>query len=148
MWEQPYEKYLSVKSAGGTYDDIDDDRVEVGYMLIVDHVSVENRNSAFSSIRIGVNTLDFFHVFEEEKNPVANEVYWTRSPIIVREGQNLRVRCTGCSSGDYLHVFIQGILRKVKETEEVDHGGDRKDEAAATAYLRRWEDYMGRRFSD
>jgi len=148
MWEQPYEKYLSVKSAGGTYDDIDDDRVEVGYMLIVNHVSVENRNSAFTNIRIGVTTLDFFQVVEEGKNPVANGVYWTRSPIIIREGQNLRVRCTGCSSGDYLHVFIQGILKKVKETEEVDHGGDRKDETPERAYLRGREDDMGKRFSE
>jgi len=115
MFEQPYEKYLSVKSAGGTYDDLDDDRVEVGYLLQVTHVSVENRNSAFTNIRIGVNSRGVFHIHEEEKNPVANEVYWTRSPIIVQEGENLRVRCTGCSSGDYLHVFVQGILKKVRD---------------------------------
>lgn len=110
----PYDSHKTIVSGGGTYDDVNDDRIRPGWLLEVSHISVENQTTAFTNIRIGVDHGGVFFIHEEEKNPVADEVYWTKSHFYVSENERVKVRCTGCTSGDFIQVFIEGLLRKIR----------------------------------
>jgi hypothetical protein len=108
-----YHKEVIRTSAGGTYDDIEIPRIDPGLALEVRHVSVENRTSNFTRLVIGPAKGNTFHQKEEVDSPVANDIYWTRSRMWVPEGWTLRARCTGCTSGDVLVMYVEGILYKV-----------------------------------
>lgn len=110
---RPYTHSVGILSGGGTYDDLDDDRVDPGKLRVITHVSVENKTNAYTHLRIGVERTGVFLPHEEEKSPVAGEVYWTRSRIIVPAGSLLKARMTGCTSGDVLEMHIQGMMYEV-----------------------------------
>jgi len=100
-------------SSGGDYDDLESPTVKQGLALKVTHVSVENRTTAYTRLVVGVaDGLSFFQK-EEEDNPAADNIYWTRSPFWVPYGKKLRVRLTGCTSGDDLHLCYEGELYEV-----------------------------------
>lgn len=101
-------------SSGGTYDDLESETVKPRTVLEVRHVAVENRTTAYTRLVIGVaDGLSFFQK-EEEDSPVANNLYWTRSKFLIPSGKKLRVRLTGCTSGDDLHLYYEGFLWEVE----------------------------------
>ncbi len=100
-------------SSGAAYDDIESQQVGQDFALEVRHISVENRTTAYTRLVIGVaDGLSFFNK-EEEDNPGADNIYWTKSLFLVPAGKKLRVRLTGCSSGDDLHLCYEGFLYKM-----------------------------------
>ena len=101
-------------SIGSTDECIDFERVGDDHELEVSHVSVENRTTAYTRLVIGIRRGPDFFEREEEDAPAANDIYWTRSVFIVPEGFNLRLKLTGCTSGDEVHAFIQGCVKKVR----------------------------------
>lgn len=105
-----YQTSLTAKSAGAAFDDLNDDRVAPRSFLVVTHVSVENETTAYTNLRVGVDQRGSIRFHEEEKNPAADEIYWTRSRFFVPEGAYLKVRCVGCTASDILKVNIQGYL--------------------------------------
>ena len=97
-------------SATGTQDDLESPLVEPGTILEVRHVAVENRTTAYTRLVIGVaDGLSFFQK-EEEDSPAANNIYWSRSKVLIPAGKKLRARLTGCTSGDDLHMTYEGFL--------------------------------------
>jgi len=100
-------------SSGGTYDDLESEQVGPGRILEVRHVSVENRTTAYTRLVVGIaDGLSFFPK-EEEDNPSANNLYWTKSKFLVPAGKKLRARLTGCTSADDLHMCYEGFLYEV-----------------------------------
>lgn len=112
---RPYTHSVGKLSAGGTYDDLDGERVETGKLLVVTHISVENKTTVYTNLRIGIERTGVFAPHEEEKSPVAAEVYWTRSQILVPAGSKLRARLTGCTASDVLEMHVQGLIYQVEE---------------------------------
>ena len=97
-------------SAAGTLDDLESPLVEPNTLLEVRHVAVENRTSTYTRLVIGVaDGLSFFQK-EEQDAPAANNIYWTRSKLLIPAGKKLRVRLAGCTAGDDLHVCYEGYL--------------------------------------
>jgi len=100
-------------SSGGDYDDLESKQVEPATILEVRHVSVENRTTAYTRLVIGIaDGLSFFRK-EEEDNPAADNLYWTKSPFLIPAGKKLRARLTGCTDGDDLHMCYEGFLYEV-----------------------------------
>ena len=102
------------RPAVGTTDDLDSPFVEPGTVLEVRHVAVENRTTAYTRLVIGVaDGLSFFEK-EEEDSPAANNIYWTKSKILIPAGKRLQARLTGCTSGDDLHMAYEGFIWEVQ----------------------------------
>jgi hypothetical protein len=90
--------------------DLESPPVEPGTVLEVRHVAVENRTTAYTRLVIGVaDGLSFFQK-EEEDEPPANDIFWTRSKLLIPAGKKLRARLTGCTAGDNLHMTYEGFL--------------------------------------
>lgn len=101
-------------SASSGTNDLESPLIEPGTILEVRHVAVENRTTAYTRLVIGVaDGLSFFQK-EEEDNPAANNIYWTRSKFLIPAGKKLRARLTECTSGDDLHMTYEGYLWEVE----------------------------------
>jgi hypothetical protein len=79
-------------------------------VLEVMHVAVENRTTAYTRLTIGVADGLSFVEKEEEDSPPADDIFWSSSRILIPAGKKLRVRLTGCTSGDELHFAYEGKL--------------------------------------
>ena len=102
------------KKAVGTSDDLESPLVLPGTILEVRHIAVENRTTAYTRLVIGVaDGLSFFQK-EEEDSPAANNIYWTRSKILIPAGKKLRARLTGCTAGDKIYMTYEGFLWEVE----------------------------------
>ena len=110
-----YRQLIQKKSGGATYDDLETAPLKSNQFLIADHVSVENKTTAYTNLRIGIKNGSEFTALEEEKTPVAAEVYWSKSELKFSEHERVCCRLTGCTSGDVLQVTIQGKLYELPE---------------------------------
>lgn len=101
-------------SSGETYNDLESPIVRAGTVLEVRHVAVENRTTAYTRLVIGVaDGLSFFQK-EEEDNPAANNIYWTKSKFLTPAGKKLRARLTGCTAADKIYMTYEGFLWEVE----------------------------------
>lgn len=110
-----YRKEILKKSGGASYDDLETPPLKSNQILIVDHLSVENETTAYTSLRVGIKTGPTFTPLEEEMAPAAAEIFWTRSELKIIEHERICCRLTGCTSGDVLRATIQGKLYELKE---------------------------------
>ena len=110
-----YRQDIQKKSGGATYDDLETPPLKANQFLIADHVSVENKTTAYTNLRLGIKSAQTFTPVEEEKTPVAGEIYWSKSEIKITEHERFCCRLTGCTSGDVLEVTIQGKLYELPE---------------------------------
>ena len=109
-----YRKHLSLVSDGSTAEDIDDEKVKSRYILQVTQISVENQTTAYTRLVIGISDGVLFDELEEEDGPLVDDIYWSRSLILVPEGWFVRARLTGNTTSDIVNVFIQGFMEKVR----------------------------------
>ena len=105
-----YRETLNKQSAAAAYDDLETPPLKVNTFLITDHISVENKNTTYTNLRIGIKSGTTFTPLEEEKVPDAGEVYWTRNELQFKEHERVCCRLTGCTNNDLLEVTIQGRL--------------------------------------
>jgi hypothetical protein len=103
------DEVINGSAATGT-NDLESPQVEPGTILEVRHVAVENKTHAYTRLVIGVADGLSFYQKEEEDSPAVNNIYWTRSKLLIPAGKKLRARLTGCTSGDDLHMAYEGIL--------------------------------------
>ena len=89
------------------------DKVSPGWIEHIKFVAVENETTAYTRLRIGIETQGVFYPFLEEKTPNAAALYFTDVDWILREGQNLQAELTGCTSGDNLEFYIYGLKERV-----------------------------------
>ena len=116
-------------SAAGTLDDLESPQVEPGMILEVRHVAVENRTHGYTRLVIGVADGLSFLQKEEQDNPGANNINWTKSKFLIPAGKKLRARLTGCTAGDELHMTYEGFLFEENGKgiqEPLDDGGHYK----------------------
>jgi hypothetical protein len=103
------DEVIKGSAASGT-NDLESRLVEPETILEVRHIAVENRTTGYTRLVIGVTDgLSFFQK-EEQDNPAANNLYWTRSKFLIPAGKKLQAHLTGCTSGDDLHMTYEGFL--------------------------------------
>ncbi len=78
----------------------------------IEIVSVENKTSAYTKLRVGIWDGAVFHNYFEEIAPQAERLYFTTDKIILREGQQIQAELQGCTSGDSLAMFVYGEWEK------------------------------------
>ena len=113
MWIQEgrvYRKELILSSAGGTYDTLETEKVNSGEVMEIRHVSVENRSNNYTRLLLGVRSGRDFHSKEDFASPSANTLSSTRSRFIVPAECRFSARLYGCTSGDDLHMWLEGII--------------------------------------
>ena len=99
-------------AASGT-NDLESPLVEPGTILEVTHVAVENKTTAYTRLTIGVADSFSFIEKEEEDNPPADDIFWTKSKFLIPAGKKLRARLTGCTSGDEIRMAYEGNILEV-----------------------------------
>lgn len=82
--------------------------VKAGRIEKIRIVSIENKTTAYTKLRVGIWDGAVFHNYFEEVSPLAAQVYFTVDEIILREGMQLQAELQGCTSGDELVMFIYG----------------------------------------
>jgi len=109
-----YREIIQKKSGGAAYDDLETPPLKPNQLLVADHISVENETTAYTNLRIGPSEGGILTPFEEEKNPAAANVYWTRSELRFIEHERVCCRLTGCTSGDIIKATVQGKLYQLE----------------------------------
>jgi len=105
-----YRETITRTAPSDAYVDLESKPLRTNTLLITDHISVEDKTTAYTNLKIGIKSTETFIPLEEEKSPRIAEVYWTKSELQFREHERVCVRMTGCTSGDVLEVTIQGRL--------------------------------------
>jgi hypothetical protein len=109
-----YQERVGFTSAGAATEDVLDNILPPGQVLIATYVGVENRTSAYTRLLIGVKDGEVFHALFEQDSPAANNIYWMEHFIIAREGQRICARLTGATSGDVVIMEIQGYYGRIE----------------------------------
>lgn len=107
---EPYHAHLSAVSAGATFDDLKDTKVDAGHILRVKHLSIENLTSAYTSFRIGINRRGSIRFLFEEVTIPAAQIFYTDADIEIVEGSSIIFRAVGCTSGDIIVADVMGVL--------------------------------------
>ncbi len=102
------------KSAGGDYDDLILDRVPPGELWCIQTGAVKNATTAYTKLQIMIDRGESLEEEEEEPSPAANELYWLDRQYYLVEGERLRARLTGCTSGDLLSFTARGYREEDK----------------------------------
>ncbi|MFQ6008223.1 MAG: hypothetical protein ACE5K8_04650 [Candidatus Zixiibacteriota bacterium] len=107
--KQPLNVYVSGVSAGGTYDEVEAERVPRGEIWLLRSISfVDLDNALTGNADIRVN-LGIGHIkVASYATPSAGFVTNHSCYLVLRPGNALTVRFTGATSGDRLEVFASG----------------------------------------
>lgn len=108
-----YDRITNVSAVAGT-NNLRRGKVKPGRTEEIHIVSIENLNTAYTSLRIGIFEGGVFLPYFEEKNPVAGEIYFTTDKMVLRDGQQLQAELVGCTAGDHLEMYIHGIWSKTE----------------------------------
>lgn len=109
----PHEAVLRIRksftSAGAASEDVDTERVPRGEVWRITNFAVENETSAMTDLRVGIARTGFFHPLVEEDSPAATTLHWTNWEYWLGEGESLRLRVTGATSGDRINFYVNGV---------------------------------------
>ena len=83
-------------------------RVDPGRIRVITHVSIENKTSAYTKCRLSVyNGATDFEI-DEAIFPDEDELLIHPKDIVLGEGDILRARLTGTTTGDIVEMHIVG----------------------------------------
>lgn len=109
----PHEAVLRIRVAhvsdGTTPVDIDTDRVPRGEVWRITSFAFEDETSAFTEGRVAIARLNVNHWLVEQDSPAATTLYWTNWEYWLGEGEFLRLRATGLTSGDLVNLYVNGV---------------------------------------
>jgi len=77
-------------------------------LRVLTHVSVENTESAYDLVRIGINASQVIHYLDELSAPAEDELAVSRSLILLGEGDVFFADLTGCGDDDPLIMTAVG----------------------------------------
>jgi hypothetical protein len=93
--------------------------VEAGFVYCVQHITVENLTSNYTSIRLIKVVAGREHVIAYQAPCVAGQPDWYDYPIWITEGQYGLVRMAGCVAADVLRVCVSGYKQVLPDFWEV-----------------------------
>ncbi|HEA68521.1 hypothetical protein LCGC14_0817780 [marine sediment metagenome] len=86
--------------------------VSVKTLLVLTHVTVENKTNAYTKVRLGVDARGVIHYIDELITVAAAELVVSRSDILLTDGDYFFAELTGTTDGDEL--ILTSIGWKVK----------------------------------
>ena len=110
-----FRQRVSKASGGGTYDDVTFGPVDPGQRYAIERLAVEDETTApTGDIRVYVDGHGYLHWELEQDSPAAATLYWLKGerPLRLHEGESLVARFTGATSGDKLHMYLEGYLEE------------------------------------
>jgi len=83
-------------------------RVGAKKLRVLTHVTVENTESAYDKVRLGVDAGGRIHYLDELKDPAEDELAVSRSDILLGEGDVFFAELSGCGAGEPLILTVIG----------------------------------------
>ena len=77
-------------------------RVSANTLRVLTHVTVENKTSAYTRVRLGIDAGGLNHYIDELITVAAAELVVSRSDILLGEGDVFFTELTGTTTGDVL----------------------------------------------
>lgn len=105
-----YDAEIAKTSDGGTFDLLQGMVVDPGHLLTVQLVSVEDSNTDYTTLQVGIMCGSTFHGLLDQDAPAAGGIYYFRWRILVPADHRLSVKLIGCTLGDYIRMHVQGYL--------------------------------------
>lgn len=84
------------------------DRVSAKMLRVLSHTSVENKTTAYTKCRLGIDARGRDHFMDELQTIAANELIVSRSDIILGEGDVFFAEFTGTTTDDILIMTCVG----------------------------------------
>lgn len=99
---QIYRRTINQSSDGSGTVRLKLDRVHARKLLVLSHVTVENKTTAYTKCRLGIDARGRDHYLDELITIAANELAVSRSDILLGEGDVFFAELTGTTDGDLL----------------------------------------------
>lgn len=114
MDKRQFERYsiLHISDGSGTIN-IDDEKTKTLKRFTITRLSMEDKDNACTSFRVGLYDGTRFYPEEEHKAPAAAMLYWIREEIRITETNNLRAEVVGSTNLDRIEIYIEGFREKV-----------------------------------
>lgn len=108
----PHEAVLRIRvgivSDGTTPVNLDTERVPRGEVWRITSFAFEDETTAWTEGRVAIARLNFNQWLIEQDSPAAATLYWTNWTYWLGEGEFLRLRATGLTSGDLVNFYVNG----------------------------------------
>lgn len=101
-FDQIYRRTLRAYGVTGGVVKIKLDRVFPKTLLVLTHVTVENRSSPFTKVRLAIDAGGVIHYLDELITVAKDELVVSRSDILLGEGDSFYTEFTGTTTGDIL----------------------------------------------
>lgn len=111
----PYTKRLKLVKEGASAENIDDDKVRDGRALVLTSISVEDKTSDLTKVRIGKVTGGYFLPWEEALTPAVGELSFSSEEHWLRQGEHFRAVLTGGNAKDVCFVYLDGYWKKCQD---------------------------------
>jgi len=82
-------------------------------LRVLTHVTVENKTSAYTKCRLGINAGPVDHYLDELQTIAKDELAVSRSDILLGEGDYFFSELTGTTDGDTLVMTCVGWTKKI-----------------------------------
>lgn len=83
-------------------------RVGPKTLRVLTHVTVEDRDSSFTKVRLGIDAGGLIHYIDELATVSADELCVARSDVLLTEGDAFFAELTGTTTGDQLVLTCIG----------------------------------------
>lgn len=107
-FDQLYRRTVNSVSDNATTFRLKLDRVDARKLRVLSHVSVENKTTAYTKCRLGVNAGGRDHYLDELQTIAANELAVSRSDILLGEGDVFFAELSGTTVDDVLVMTCVG----------------------------------------
>lgn len=88
-------------------------RVPAKTLRVLTHVTVENRSSSYTKVRLAIDAGGVIHYIDELITVAANELVVSRSDILLAEGDVFFAELTGTTTGNVLVFTCIGWSKKI-----------------------------------
>ena len=109
----PHDEVLRIRipfvSAGAASEDIDTEAVPRGEVWKITNFAFEDITTAVTEARVGIARGRSFQPLVEQDAPVAATLYWTNWEYYLGEGEVIRLRVTGPTTGDQIELYVNGL---------------------------------------
>jgi hypothetical protein len=114
--KQPFDLILPKQAAAGS-NDVRSDPVPAGELWCVQHLTLENETTDFTSARVIKGGRGDEFLLEEQLDPEGGQLYWMTDNVYYTEGQYPLVRFAGCTVNDRLRVYLTGWKQEGRELD-------------------------------
>ena len=107
-FDQLYRCTLTEKAGATSPHRLELGRVGAGKIRVITHVTVENTESTYDKVRIGIDAGGNVFYLDELLDPVEGELAVSRSDILLGEGDVFFAKCEGCGEDEPLILTAIG----------------------------------------